>query len=106
MRDCIKKQLLSLELAKIEYYDEVEHFYHIPKYTGPTFTINKMYLVKIDKVNSYNITYEYLKAYVSDIKAGSIYIDAVACNPITKEDLKYFWSGWVKERDLEQIAVL
>lgn len=106
MRDSIKKQLLNLDLAKIEYYDKVGHFYYIPKYTGPTFVLNKMYLVSIAQPNPYNISNEYLKAYVSDIKAGSVYIDAVACNPITKQDLNYYWSGWVKERDLKQLAVL
>ena len=106
MRDIIKKQLMNLDLAQIEYYDKEGHFYFIPQYQGPSFKLHKMYLVSINLDNTYNITHEYLKVYVSAIRAGSIYIDAAACNPITKEDLNYYWSGWVKERDLKQIAVL
>lgn len=106
MRDYIKKQLLSLELAKIEYYEKDGHYYFIPKYVGKTYLLNKIYLVRIALPNSYNITHEYLRAYVSQSKGGKIYIDASACNPITKQDLNYFWSGWINERDLEQLAVL
>ena len=106
MRDVIKKQLLNLDLAKIEYYDKDGDFYFIPKYQGVSYQLNKLYLIRISLDNNYNISQEYLKAYISDKKAGSIYIDAVACNPITKQDLNYYWSGWVKEKDLKQLAVL
>ena len=111
MREYIKKQLLALELAKIEYYDEVEHFYFIPKYSKPSFQLNKMYLISVSDEaatdsNATVPTHTYLKAYVTDIKDTSIYIDAVAVNPITKQDLNYFWSGWIKEKYLTQIAVL
>ena len=111
MREYIKKQLLALELAQIEYYDEVDHFYFIPKYTKPTYQLNKIYLVKVEDIAFNDQTADlpkqaYLKAYVTEIKDTSIYIDAVAINPITKQDLNYFWSGWIKEKYLTQIAVL
>lgn len=105
MRDLIKKQLLNLDLAKIEYYDKISHYYVIPKYTGAMYELNKMYLVQVAQPNSYNITFEYLKVYISDISAGRVYIDASACNPITKADLNFYWSGWVKMSDLKQIAI-
>ena len=70
-----------------------------------------MYLISVsdEAVTDPNATvpaHTYLKAYVTDIKDTSIYIDAVAVNPITKQDLNYFWSGWIKEKYLTQIAVL
>lgn len=111
MREYIKKQLLALELAQIEYYDEVDHFYFIPKYSKPSYNLNKMYLVQVDKslVDDQSNGFpnqEYLKVYVTDSNDTEIYIDAVAVNPITKKDLNYFWSGWIKEKYLTQIAVL
>lgn len=111
MREYIKKQLLSLELAQIEYYDEVDHFYFIPKYSKPSYQLNKVYLVKVEDTAFEDKTVDlpkqtYLKIYVTEIKDTSIYIDAVAVNPITKQDLNYFWSGWIKEKYLTQIAVL
>ena len=111
MREYIKKQLLSLELAQIEYYDEEEHFYFIPKYSKPSYQLNKVYLVKVEDsafkdTNADLPKQTYLKIYVTEIKDTSIYIDAVAINPITKQDINYFWSGWIKEKYLTQIAVL
>lgn len=104
MRDIIKKQLLNLDLAKIAYYDKVSHCYVIPKYTGTNYNLNKMYLVQISLPNAYNINYEYLKIYVSDRKGGQIYVDASACNPITKDDLNFYWSGWLKMSDLKLVS--
>ena len=94
MRESIKKQLLALELAQIEYYDTAEHYYFIPKYQGPNYQLNKMYLVQVnlEAMSSQEDVpkQEYLKAYVSQKSDTKIYIDAVGCNPITKQDLNYF----------------
>ena len=109
MREYIKNQLLSLDLAQIEYYDTAGHYFFIPKYSKPAFVVNKMYLVEVEPelIDAKDKPLQrYLKIYVAEDGIDGLKVDAVGCNPITKENTNYFWSGWIKEKYLKQIAVL
>lgn len=120
MNELIKKQLEQCIYANLDNYDEETNTYHIPKYTKVKYETNKMYLVKVSKefVNNTNSVvacnwnnstapkYEYLKIYISKFNGKMAYIDSLAINPITKQDLTEMWSGWISIDDLTLIQEL
>lgn len=120
MRDYVKKQLEQCALADLSNFDPATNTYHIPKYTKPTFDLNKMYLIRVFKTqlikennviainwnhNSIPPT-EYLKIYVSKTLGHMIYVDAIGYNYETKTDTMSCWSGWLDMTQIEQIAKL
>ena len=120
MNELIKKQLEQCVWVDLSNYDEKINTYHIPKYAKVKYEVNRMYLVKISRefVNNTNSVtacnwnnstapkFEYLKIYISKFNGKMAYVDSLAVNPITKQDLTEMWSGWIPVNNLTLIQEL
>ncbi len=112
MRDYVKKQLLSLELAIPSSYDEKTNTYFIPRYTKPIYKVGKSYLVKLpDNYISLmqgwgNKNYpksNYLKIIVKNTLGKSINVDALEIDPQSLLDTERLWFGYLNTDYIEQI---
>ena len=120
IRHLIKEQLEKCQFANLNSFDPTTNTFLIPKYSQPTYDINKCYLVKLplnivdtaDSVlatNWNNRTYpktQYLKIYVSKALGNMVYVDSIGFDFGTKQDLNLMWSGWLDTSSLTQIAAL
>ena len=120
IRPIIKEQLEKCQFANLNNFDPTTNTFVIPKYSQPTYDINKCYLVKLplnivgiaDSVlatNWNNGTFpkvQYLKIYISKALGTMIYVDSIGFDFETKQDLNLMWSGWLNTSELTQIAAL
>ncbi len=120
IRPLIKEQLDKCQFANLNNYDSVTNTFLIPKYSQPTYDLNKCYLVKLplniistgDSVLATNWNNgsfpktQYLKIYISKTMGNMIYVDSVGFDFETKQDLNLMWSGWLNTSELTQIATL
>lgn len=116
----ILNQLKKCVFADLSNFDPTSQIYHIPKYTKPKYDTNKCYLIKLPKSiinNSSSIlatnwnngtfpTREYYKAYVNKTMGSYIYVDCLAYDYQTKQDLSDMWSGWLDINELQQLSTL
>ena len=120
IRPIIKEQLEKCQFANLNNYDPTTNTFLIPKYSQPTYDINKCYLVKLplnivgtaDSVlatNWNNGTFpktQYLKVFVSKQLGSMIYVDSISYDFENRHDLNLMWSGWLDMSSLTQIAAL
>lgn len=120
IRPYIQKQLKKCIFAKLDTFDEKTNTYHIAKYTKPKYEVGKGYLIQIPKYLINNTTSvlatnwnngrspqnEYYKAYVNKFKGSYIYVDCLAYDYQTKQDLSNMWSGWLDINELQQLSTL
>ena len=120
IRPIIKEQLEKCQFANLNNFDPTTNTFIIPKYSKPTYDINKCYLVKLplnivdtaDSVlatNWNNGTFpktQYLKIYISKALGTMIYVDSIGFDFETRQDLNLMWSGWLDTSSLTQIAAL
>lgn len=118
IRPYIKEQLKKCSFADLSNYDEKSQTFFIPKYTKPTYDLNKCYLIEIADylinnktnliaVNWNNSTapaYKYLKIYVSKLLDKMIYVDTLAYDIVNNQDINNYWSGWLSIDDIKQLA--
>ena len=120
IRPIIKEQLEKCQFANLNNFDPTTNTFIIPKYSQPTYEINKCYLVKlplniIDTADSVLATNwnsgsfprtQYLKVYVSKTLGNMIYVDSIGFDLETRQDLTLMWSGWLNTSELTQIMAL
>ncbi len=120
IRPIIKEQLDKCQFANLNNYDPTTNTFLIPKYSQPTYDINKCYLVRLpltiintpDSVLATNWNNgsfpmaQYLKIYISKALGNMIYVDSIGFDFETKQDLNHMWSGWLQTDTLTQIAAL
>lgn len=120
IRPIIKEQLEKCQFANLNNFDPTTNTFIIPKYSQPTYDINKCYLVKLplnivdtpDSVLAVNWNNgscpktQYIKIYISKALGTMIYVDSVGFDFDTKQDLTLMWSGWLDSSQLTQIAAL
>lgn len=120
IRPYIKEQLKKCTFADLSYFDEKTNTYLIPKYCKPTYELNKCYLIKIADyfVNNNNTVIatnwnngmspanSCMKIYVSKALGKMIYVDSLAYDLNTNQDINNYWSGWLSIDDLTQLAKL
>ena len=120
MRDLVKAQLEQLTWVELDSSGLQTGHYIIPKYQKPTFDIGKCYIVKIpaDFVNNRDSVVatnwnrstapstEYLKIYVSKLQGKMVYVDSLAFDWETKQDLPGMWSGWIPINIITQLAIM
>ena len=120
IRPLIKEQLYKCQFANLNNYDPATNTFLIPKYSKPTYDLNKCYLVRLplniintgDSVLATNWNNgsfpraQYLKIYVSKTLGSMIYVDSIGFDFDTKQDLNLMWSGWLNTSELTQISVL
>lgn len=120
IRPYVKEQLDKCNFANLNNYDAETNTFLIPRYTKPTYELNKCYLVKLpahiinqpDSVLAVNWnqgkspSVPYLKIYISKIFGNMIHVDSIGFDFDTKQDLNIMWSGWLNVEELTQIAAL
>lgn len=120
IRPIIKEQLEKCQFANLNNFDPTTNTFLIPKYSQPTYEINKCYLVKlplniVDTADSVLATNwnngscpkaQYLKIYISKALGSMIYVDSIGFDFETRQDLNIMWSGWLNTSELTQIAAL
>lgn len=120
MRKYIEDQLKTCVFANLDGLNSGQNTIVIPKYSKPKYDIGKCYLIKVSPVllnNPHSITaanwnagnyptHQYLKAYVSRTKGKMLYVDCLAYNFETKQDMVEMWSGWVSIDEITQVAQL
>lgn len=118
--EIIKAQLKKCAFADLSHYDESANVYHIPKYTKPKYDVGRCYLIRVSKnilnnptsllaTNWNNGNYpkaEYYKAYVNKTMGSYIYVDCLAYNYETKQDLTEMFSGWLDINELQQLFIV
>ena len=121
IRHLIKEQLKRCQFANLHNFNATTNTYLIPKYSQPTYKLNKCYLVKLpvnilntsDSVLAVNWNNgscpktQYLKIFVSKALGGNmIFVDSIGFDFKTKQDLNLMWSGWLDSSQLIQISAL
>ena len=120
IRPIIKEQLDKCQFANLNNYDPATNTFLIPKYSKPTYDLNKCYLVRLplnivntgDSVLAANWNNgsfpraQYLKIYVSKTLGSMIYVDSIGFDFDAKQDLNLMWSGWLQTAELTQISIL
>ena len=120
IRPIIKEQLDKCQFANLNNYDQATNTFLIPKYSKPTYDLNKCYLVRLplnivntgDSVLATNWNngsfprVQYLKIYISKTLGSMIYVDSIGFDFNTKQDLNLMWSGWLNTAELTQITIL
>ena len=115
-----KEHLKTCAYADLSKYNEATGTFIIPKYSKPSYSIGKMYLVEVSPniVNNTNSVVAtnwnngtapktaYLKIYVSNIVGKMIKVDSIAVDENTKQDLGFIWSGYLPINELTQILKL
>ena len=115
-----KEHLKTCAYADLSNYNEATGTFIIPKYSKPSYSIGKMYLVEVSPniVNNTNSVVAtnwnngtapktaYLKIYVSNIVGKMIKVDSIAVDENTKQDLGFIWSGYLPINELTQILKL
>jgi len=118
--EIVKKQLKKVNWADLSNFDPITNTYIIKKYSQPTYSIGKMYIVQVaDQLvcnnnsvvatnwnNGTSPQYNYLKIYVSKILDKMIYVDSISYDTVHKKDLSLMWSGWLPVDNLIQIESL
>ena len=120
MRKIIQDQLNACIYADLSNYNQQTNTYHIPRYTKPIYTVNNCYLVRLPLSIINNTTstlavnwnngnapqHEYLKIFVNKFLGKMIYVDGLAFDFMTQQDLNIMWSGWLPIEEITQIAAL
>ena len=120
MREIIKEQLKQVQVADLNNFDTTTNTYHIPKYIKPNYDIGSCYIIKVSKQLLNNATSvwatnwnngsfpknEYLKIYVSKVLGKMLFVDSVAFDINTEQDLFDVWTGWVPTTEITQIKVV
>ena len=120
MRDLIKQQLKNCSYANLNYFDPETNTFKIPKYVKPHFALGQMYLVQLSGIlvnntdsviatnynNSTAPRYPYLKIFVSKTLGKMIYVDSLAFDPQTKQDINEMWSGWLPVDELTMLSTI
>lgn len=118
MRDIIKQQLKNCSYANLSNFNPETCTFSIPKYVKPHFVLGQMYLVQVSNLlvnntesvisaNYNNGTapkYPYLKIFVSKTLGKMIYVDSIAFDPQTKQDINVMWSGWLPVDELTMLS--
>ena len=118
MRDIIKQQLKNCSYANLSNFNPETCTFSIPKYVKPHFVLGQMYLVQLSNLlvnntesvisaNYNNGTapkYPYLKIFVSKTLGKMIYVDSIAFDPQTKQDINVMWSGWLPVDELTMLS--
>jgi hypothetical protein len=118
IRPYIREQLKKCNFADLANYDEKSQTFFIPKYCKPTYDLNKCYLIEVadyfigNKTNLIAVNWnngsapvnKYLKIYVSKMLGKMIYVDTLAYDIITNQDINNYWSGWLSVDDIKQLA--
>lgn len=116
LRKYIKDQLDKCSFADLSNFDPDSNTFLIKKYSKPTYTLHKCYLIglmpQLLLPNSVLATNwnngavppsQYLKIYVSKIMGKMIYVDSVAYD-INSHTEGQIWSGWLPIDEISQIA--
>ena len=118
--ETVKKQLRKINWADLSNFDPTTNTYYIKKYSQPTYSIGKMYIVKVaDQLvcnnnsvvaanwnNGTSPQFTCLKIYVSKIMGKMIYVDSISYDLTNQKDLALAWSGWLPVDNLTQIQSL
>jgi hypothetical protein len=120
MRELIEQQLKNCSYANLNNFDPVTCTFRIPKYVKPHFALGQMYLVQVsgavvnntDSVIASNYNngtapkFPYLKIFVSKTLGKMIYVDSLAFDPQTKQDINIMWSGWLPVDELTMLSTI
>jgi hypothetical protein len=120
MRELIKQQLQNCSYANLSNFNPETCTFSIPKYVKPHFVLGQMYLVQLSNLlvnntesvisaNYNNGTapkYPYLKIFVSKTLGKMIYVDSIAFDPQTKQDINIMWSGWLPVDELTMLSTI
>ena len=115
MNNLIEKELEKVERADLTNFDPETNTYHIPKRTDIRVLVDKCYLVyltdsffadttlKVNWNNNSVPSYRYLKIDVSKVMSKMIKVVGIGYDFDKKQDISYFWSGWLS---LDKIKIL
>ena len=120
MRELIEQQLKNCSYANLNNFDPDTCTFKIPKYVKPHFALGQMYLVQVsgavvnntDSVIAANYNngtapkFPYLKIFVSKTLGKMIYVDSLAFDPQTKQDINIMWSGWLPVDELTMLSTI
>lgn len=118
MKELIKKQLESVEIADLSNYNAETNTFIIPQKKTIKLKENKAYLIYIrdsffwDDIvkknwnNGSEPLDRYLKIEVISIMSSMVKVMSIGYDPLNKVDTNRFWSGWLKINDIDIIATL
>lgn len=120
MNKIIEEQLKKIQAANVIQDIKDKNIYKIPKYCKPIYTINKCYIVKLDKNIINNTTSilatnwnngvapkaEYYKIYINNTIGKMLKVDGLEYDYVNKCDKTQIFSGWLDSNDLTQLEIL
>lgn len=119
MNKTIQKQLNNVKIADLSNFNEETNTYYIPKYVYCKLDVGKYYLICLDdsllnennnlilKSNWRNKSTpqcKYMKVDVVKNMNKMVLINGVGYDNNTKEDLNYFWYGWLPVQNIKVIS--